>query len=120
MAFLDLYPIRPGHTLIIPKEHFDYFDDVPAELITPIMLLGQKLAVAMKALYGVARVSFLYTGGDSTHAHAHVVPIHDYHDVTSRRYIVEKSVTFQCTPEMPDVELAAEAARLIRALSAQN
>ncbi len=75
MAFLDLCPVRPGHTLIIPRQHFDYFDDLPEGVITPILRLGQKLAVAMKGLYGVPRVGFLFTGGDLPHAHAHVVPL---------------------------------------------
>jgi histidine triad (HIT) family protein len=118
MAFLDHFPIRPGHTLIIPKKHYDYFDDMPAELITPTILLGQKLAAAMKALYGVPHVAFLFVGGDLPHAHAHVVPLREYTDITSRQYIVEANVTFRKADRMPAPELAAIARDLADALGA--
>jgi histidine triad (HIT) family protein len=120
MAFLDLYPIRPGHALIIPKQHFDYFDDVPVQVITSIILLGQELAVVMKARYGVPRVAFLFTGGDIPHTHAHVVPIHERYDITLRRNIVEQNAIFKQTPQMTHAELAAEAASLVQALSARS
>lgn len=59
-AFLDIGPIRPGHTLIIPKQHFPYFDDLPAALAASTITLGQTLAAAMKRTYGVERVAFLF------------------------------------------------------------
>jgi histidine triad (HIT) family protein len=120
MAFLDHSPIRPGHTLIIPKEHYDYFDDMPAELIAPTILLGQKLAAAMKALYRVPRVAFLFTGGDLPHAHAHVVPLHEHTDITSRQYIAEKNVTFRPADRMSAPELGGIARDLARALKGQD
>lgn len=120
MAFLVLCPIRPGHALIIPKQHFDYFDDVPGELITPIILLGQKLAVAMKALHGVSRVGFAFTGGDLPHVHAHVIPLHEKEDITSRQYIAERDLTFREATRVSDTDLAAEAADLVRVLSVRK
>src|SRR3979409_2679328 len=74
LAFLCICPIRPGHTLIIPKQHFPYFDDAPADIVTSIAALGQRLATAMKRLYRVERVAFFFTGGDIPHTHAHLVP----------------------------------------------
>ena len=52
-AFLDIHPIRPTHALIIPKQHFPYFDDLPAALAASVIALGQRLAIAMKRIYGV-------------------------------------------------------------------
>jgi histidine triad (HIT) family protein len=120
MAFLVLRPIRPGHTLVMPKPHFDYFDDVPADLVAPLVVLGQKLAVAMKASYGVPRVAFLFTGGDLPHAHAHVVPMHAKEDITSRQYIAERDLTFRDAARMPDAELAAVAHDLRDALRSRH
>jgi histidine triad (HIT) family protein len=120
MSFLVLCPIRPGHALIIPKQHFDYFEDVPVELITPIILLGQKIAFAMKALYGVPRAAFLFTGGDLPHVHAHVVPLHEKEDITSRQYIAERNLTFREVARVPDADLAAEAAKLVQTLSVRS
>jgi histidine triad (HIT) family protein len=120
MAFLVLCPIRPGHTLIIPKQHFNYFDDVPAELITAIILLGQRLASVMKAHYRIPRVAFLFTGGDLPHAHAHVVPLHEKEDITSSQYIAEQQLTFREAARMPDTELAAIAHQFGCALASRK
>jgi histidine triad (HIT) family protein len=117
VAFLDICPIRPGHTQIIPKEHFNYFEDLPNAVVTSIVLLGQKLAVAMKHRYDVQRVAFLFTGGDIAHAHAHVVPMHEDTDITSRRYILEKRVTFRSTPRASDADLAVTAGELVKSLA---
>ena len=51
-AFLDIYPIRPGHVQIIPKTHHDYYDDLPPGLASAIMHLGQRLGKVMKTVYG--------------------------------------------------------------------
>jgi histidine triad (HIT) family protein len=75
IAFLDRGPIRAWHTQVVTKQHFPYFDEAPAEVVPSIVLLGQKLAVAMKRLYRVPRVAFLFTGGDIAHVHAHVLPM---------------------------------------------
>jgi histidine triad (HIT) family protein len=88
MAFLDIGPIRPGHTQIIPKTHVATFELLPGPLAAQILDLGQQLARRMKEVFGVERVAFLFTGGDVAHAHAHVIPLHDKTDITSSRYIV--------------------------------
>ena len=88
VAFLDNRPIRRGHCLIIPRRHFESFDEVPADLVARIMELGQRLARKMKAIYEVERVAFLYAGSGVPHAHAHVFPMHEDMDVTSARYIL--------------------------------
>ncbi len=88
IALLDIAPIRPGHTVILPKTHVETFERLPAPLAGRILDLGQQLARRMKELYKVERVAFFFTGTDVAHAHAHVVPIHARMDVTSARYIV--------------------------------
>jgi histidine triad (HIT) family protein len=118
LAFLDRGAIRPGHTQIIPKEHYAYFDDTPAEIITSIVLVAQQLATAMKQLYSVPRVAFLFTGGDVAHVHAHVVPMQEDTDITSRRYIEEENLTFRPLQPTPDVELAQTTIELRRAFGA--
>ena len=91
VAFLDLGPIRPGHTQIIPRVHVPTFELLPAPLAAKIVELGQQLAQRMKKVYGVDRVAFLFTGGDVAHVHAHVVPMQQKTDITSARYIVAPS-----------------------------
>lgn len=112
MAFLDINPIRPGHTQIIPKMHFPYFDDLSAELLGEIMTISQRLAQRMKSIYRVERVGVAFTGSDVPHVHAHVIPLHASDDLTSRRYIIEKQVTYRDPPPLPDDEMAATASLL--------
>lgn len=111
-AFLDRGPIRPGHVQIIPRAHIEVFDDLPPPVGTRILEIGQRLAKAMKRTYHVDRVAFVFSGGDIDHAHAHVVPLIDKTDITSRRYIQEQTLTFRPMPTPPDNELAAWANRL--------
>jgi histidine triad (HIT) family protein len=117
VAFLDIHPIRPGHVLIVPREHFPYFDALPPEVAQEVLHLGQKLAPILRAQCEVERVGFMFTGTDVPHAHAHVVPLVAPTDITSRRYIAEEQLTFGITPRVPDPELAATAASLKAALA---
>lgn len=88
VAFLDIGPIREGHTQIIPKQHYDTFEVLPRAVAARMVDLGQQLGRRMKDVFGVQRVAFLFTGGDVPHAHAHVVPLHEKTDITSAQYIV--------------------------------
>jgi histidine triad (HIT) family protein len=90
---------------------------VPAATASDIIHLGQRLSRAAKALYGVPRVAFLFTGGDHAHAHAHLVPMVEKTDITSRRYIAEETLTFRSMPRASSEDLASAAARLRRALN---
>ncbi len=116
VAFLDIHPIRPGHTLIVPRAHHEYFDDMPEKLAGDIVALGQKLARAVKSIYGVERAGFAFMGFDIAHAHAHVLPVFERDDITSRRAIAEEKITFRPPPRAEDKELAATAAALSAAL----
>jgi len=118
LALADIHPIRKGHAQIIARLHHPYFEDLPAETASETMHLGQRLARAMKRLYGVERVAFLFTGGDHAHAHAHLLPMHEKTDITSRCYIAEETLTFRPTPRASVEELADTAERLRRELEA--
>lgn len=87
LVFLSFDPIRDAHALIVTKEHFDYFDDLPKSISHKIMDLGQRIAKAQKKIYPVERVGFVYTGGDIAHVHAHVIPLFEKTDITSLKYI---------------------------------
>ena len=112
LAFLDLHPIRPGHTLVIPKQHHVWFEDLPEELATAITGCSQRLARGMKRLYGVERVAMFYTGIHVPHAHAHVVPMHHVHDVSSKAYLADGIDGYALPPQLPAGEMAAIAGDL--------
>lgn len=117
VAFLDIHPIRPGHTLIVPRDHHAYFDDMPEKLAADIVTLGQKLARAMKATWNVERAGFAFMGFDIPHAHAHVMPVFERDDITSRRAIAEEKVTYRHPPRADDEELAETLSHLKSALA---
>ncbi|NYT84044.1 HIT family protein [Pollutimonas harenae] len=120
VAFLDIHPIRPGHVLLVSREHHDYFDDMPPALAARFIQLGQRLSKAMKGIHGVERVSFLCTGTDIAHVHAHLVPLFASTDITSTAYIEQKGLSFAPAPLASDEELARQSALLQQALAAAH
>ena len=113
MGFLDLHPIRPGHTLVIPKAHHVWFEDIPPPLAARVMEVSQMVSRRMKRLYGVERVAMFFTGIHVPHAHAHVVPMHHVHDVSSQVYMADGIDGYTTPPPLP----ADEMARIASALS---
>ncbi|WFE74196.1 HIT family protein [Roseinatronobacter sp. S2] len=106
LAFLDLHPIRAGHSLVIPKAHYVWFEDLPEKLATRITTCAQKIARAQKIIYQVPRVSMFFTGIHVPHAHAHVVPMHHVHDVTSAAYLHDGIEAFSTPPQADAQELS--------------
>jgi histidine triad (HIT) family protein len=74
-AFLDIRPINPGHTLVIPKLELDYLWDAPPDLLAGMLPFAQKAAKAIQAATGCNRVGVLVAGFEVPHAHIHLVPI---------------------------------------------
>ncbi len=120
VAFLDHEPIRAGHTQIIPIAQFESFDELPPNDAATILHFGQRLAVIQKRLFNVPRVGFLFTGGDVPHAHAHVVPLAEKTDITSRAYIDAEKVTFRPAQRADTSALAEVAERLRTGLSSPS
>ncbi len=116
LAFLDIHPVRAGHTLIVPKAHYSYFEEMPAELMAHIATLAQRFARHMMAIYQPMRVGMIISGTDVPHMHAHVAPMHQKYDVTSARYITSPNPTFALPPRAAPDDLRREAARLKAAL----
>ncbi len=96
LAILDLRGVQPGHTLVIPKIHIDHFMDVPEDLASHIVIVGQKIAHKMREVLKPERVGNVIAGYGVTHVHYHVIPMNDAHDITSRAYafVEDGSVVF--------------------------
>lgn len=120
VAFLDIRPVREGHIQVVARQHYPYFDDLPREVVAEILSVAQRLAPALRNLYGVPRVAFLFTGGDIAHAHAHVVPMVEATDITSPQYIAERPLTFREARRVDDGELARVAASLVRTMAGND
>jgi len=85
LAFLDIRPIRAGHTLVIPKVEIDHLWDLPDDLLGDLFVFAKPVAAAIKAESGAARVGVAVVGVEVPHAHVHLVPLDDVHDIDFRR-----------------------------------
>jgi histidine triad (HIT) family protein len=77
LAFLDTRPLFPGHTLLVPKDHYETLIDLPQALIAPLFTDAQRLAGAMEVAFAAAG-SFVAINNrvsqSVAHLHVHVVP----------------------------------------------
>jgi len=77
LAFLDHRPIFPGHTLLVPKKHYETLADLPADLVGPLFLNAQLLSVAIEKAME-AQGTFVAMNNKVSqsvpHFHVHVVP----------------------------------------------
>ncbi len=79
MAFLDMHPINPGHTLIIPKKHTANIYDIPKEILEKIAVVSKELSVRIKEVLnpdGISIFQMNEKAGDQDvmHYHVHVIP----------------------------------------------
>ncbi|HEY4512866.1 MAG TPA: HIT family protein [Candidatus Paceibacterota bacterium] len=79
LAFLDIAPVNPGHTLVIPKEHFENLYTLPDETLAGLILTAKKIAQAIKKGIGADGVNIGMnnekSGGQVIfHAHLHIIP----------------------------------------------
>lgn len=75
IAFLDVRPLKPGHTLVVPKKEIDYIFDLDEKTLADMMLFAQKVAKAMKEVIECKRIGVAVIGLEVPHAHIHLVPI---------------------------------------------
>lgn len=75
LAFLDIRPINPGHTLVIPKKEIDYLFDVDDGLLGGMMVFAKKVARAIQREVKCSRIGVMVAGLEVPHAHIHLVPI---------------------------------------------
>jgi histidine triad (HIT) family protein len=85
LAFLDVRPIRSGHSLVIPKEEIDHFFDLPDDLLADLMVFAKPVANAIRSVTGAARVGCAVVGVEVPHAHLHLVPVDSVGDLDFRK-----------------------------------
>ncbi len=73
-AFLDIRPVQPGHTLVIPKRQIDHLWDLPDKDYQAVMATCKKVALRMRKILGVARVGVKVMGEEVPHAHVQLIP----------------------------------------------
>ena len=85
LAFLDVRPINPGHTLVITKKEIDYIFDVDDELLAGLMVFAKKVARAIQKEIPCQRIGVMVAGIEVPHTHVHLVPIQNVLDLNFAR-----------------------------------
>jgi histidine triad (HIT) family protein len=81
VAFLSISPLRPGHTLVVPKAEVNHWLDVDAELNRHLFSVAQSIGKAIQHGFKPAKVGLMLAGLEVPHTHIHLVPIHSVHDL---------------------------------------
>lgn len=103
-AFLDINPLVPGHTLVIPKQETDYLFDINDQDYQDLMLFAKRVSEAIYKAIPCKRVGVAVLGMEVPHAHIHLVPLQSEGDLDFRK---EKA---RLTPEQFQ-EIAASIAK---------
>lgn len=80
-AFLDIFPVAKGHTLVIPKKEVDYLFDLDDETYVGLQLFAKKVAIGLQKAIPCKRVGVMVLGLDVPHAHIHLVPMQSEADL---------------------------------------
>ena len=75
VAFLSINPLRPGHTLVVPRAEVDHWIDLPAETNAHLMRVAHEIGAAQMAAFPASRIGLIIAGMEVPHVHLHVVPI---------------------------------------------
>ncbi|MBC7694613.1 MAG: HIT family protein [Burkholderiales bacterium] len=81
LAFLDAFPLKRGHVLVVPKNEVDYIFDLDDETYLGLMAFSKKIAVAIKKMIPCNRVAMTVLGLEISHAHVHLIPMNTTNDV---------------------------------------
>ena len=84
-AFLDIFPLREGHTLVIPKIEVDRFFDMPDAYLAEMLLFARPIARAIEKAFDCNRCGLSVVGLEVPHAHLHLVPIDSSDDLNFTR-----------------------------------
>lgn len=84
-AFLDIYPLAEGHTLVIPKKETDYIFDIEDEEYQGLFLFAKQVAAAMRKVIPCERIGIAVIGIEVQHAHIHLVPLKTSYDIDFRK-----------------------------------
>jgi len=80
-AFLDISPLREGHTLVVPKAEIDNLFDLPADYLGEILLFARPIAKAIEKSFSCNRCGISVLGLEVPHAHIYLVPINSSDDL---------------------------------------
>jgi histidine triad (HIT) family protein len=91
-AFLDIFPLVKGHTLVISKAETDKFFDLPDNLLEEWLLFAKPVAHAIEKVVPCNRIGISVVGLEVPHAHMHLIPINSADDMNFSRSKLKLSV----------------------------
>ncbi len=79
LAFLDINPLNPGHTLVIPKKHYETIADIPEKDLVELAKAVRKVAIAVEKATGAQGLNVTQNNGKAAdqlvpHSHFHIIP----------------------------------------------
>ena len=81
LAFLDAFPLKKGHTLVIPKKENDYIFDIESNEYLELWLFAKKISIAMKKVLKCKRIAIAVIGLEVPHAHIHLIPMDSVEEI---------------------------------------
>ena len=105
-AFLDINPVQPGHTLVVPKQEEDYIFGLDDETLAAMILFAKRVAAGLKEAVECRKVGVAVIGLEVNHAHIHLIPITHEGDMDFKK---KKTL-----PEEEMKRLAAEISSKVR------
>ena len=81
LAFLDINPLKKGHTLVIPKKETDYIFDIKSQEYKDLWVFAKLVAKGMKKVIDCERISIVVMGLEVPHAHIHLIPLNNIQDI---------------------------------------
>jgi histidine triad (HIT) family protein len=85
LAFLDINPLREGHTLVIPKTETDHFFELEDKFLSRILVFAKPIAKAIEKSFSCNRCGISVVGLEVPHAHIHLIPIDGLHDMDFKK-----------------------------------
>ena len=80
-AFLDINPLKKGHTLVIPKNEIDYIFDLESDEYQNLWSFAKIVANGMRKVINCKRISIVVMGLEVPHAHIHLIPLDNMNDI---------------------------------------
>lgn len=80
-AFLDINPLKKGHTLVVPKQEVDYLFDLSDDDLAAMQVFAKKVALAIGKAFPCKKVGMAVLGLEVPHAHIHLIPMQSEKDM---------------------------------------
>ena len=103
VAFLTISPIRPGHTLVVPRQEVDHWIDMSPELARRVMDVSRAVGQAIQMACSPTKVGASIVGLEVPHVHVHLIPIDEIRDLDFSKA--------DPNPKSKDLDAAADAIR---------